>query len=215
MSLSPHPPRGLANQDLKDYFRNMSFMSQPTSPPALRDPRALRALAHPVRLTILEHLRSVGPATATECAEVTGQSPSACSYHLRALAKWDLVTESDGRDRRERRWASKGRFVIGDHDEPRGADVAAAEHQLTAQVLERATSRALAWMDASDDEPKAWRDVTVISNSALRITADELGDVLEKIEALLAPYAAGERQSSAPADSRRVHFHLSAVPSLS
>jgi len=191
----------------------MSFASHPTTPPALRDPRALRALAHPVRLAILEHLRSVGPATATECAEVTGQSPSACSYHLRALAKWGLVAESDGHNRRERRWASQGRFVIGDHDEPRGADVAAAEHQLTAQVLERAMARALAWMDASDDEPKAWRDVTVISNAALRITADELGAVLEQVEALLAPYAAGDRQADAPDGSRLVHVHLSAVPS--
>jgi DNA-binding transcriptional ArsR family regulator len=190
----------------------MSFASLPTTP-ALRDPRALRALAHPVRLAILEHLRSVGPATATECAEVTGQSPSACSYHLRALAKWDLVAESDGRDRRERRWASKGRFVIGDHDEPRGPDVAAAEHQLTAQVLQRATARALAWMDASDDEPKAWRDVTVISNAALRLTADELGRVLEQVEALLAPYGVDERKSDAPDGSRLVHLHLSAVPS--
>ena len=199
---------------MKDYFRNMSFTSQPTSPPALRDPRALRALAHPVRLAILEHLRTIGPATATECAEVTGQSPSACSYHLRALAKWDLVAESDGHDRRERRWASKGRFVISDHDEPRGADVAAAEHQLTAQVLQRATSRALAWMDASDDEPKAWRDVTMIGNSALRVTADELATVLEQVEALIAPYSVGERQSDVPDGSRIVHFTLSAVPSL-
>ena len=190
----------------------MSFASQPTTPPALRDPRALRALAHPVRLAILEHLRTVGPATATECAEVTGQSPSACSYHLRALAKWDLVTESDGRDRRERRWASKGRFVVGDHDEPRGPDVVAAEHQLVAQVLERATARALAWMDASDEEPKAWRDVTVISNTALRITADELATLLGQVEALLSPYAAGERQSDDPDDRRLVYFHLSAVP---
>ena len=192
----------------------MSFASLPTTP-ALRDPRALRALAHPVRLAILEHLRTMGPATATECAEVTGQSPSACSYHLRALAKWDLVAESAGRDRRERRWVSKGRFVIGDHDEPRGADVAAAEHQLTAQVLQRATARALAWMDASDDEPKAWRDVTVITNSTLRLTSDELGDVLEQIETLLAPYSADARQPDTPDESRLVHLHLSAVPSRS
>src|SRR4029078_10155050 len=114
-------------------------MSFATRSATLRDPRAMRALAHPARLAILERLSTDGPATATECAEVTGQSPSACSYHLRALAKWGLVAESDGRDRRERRWASQGRFVIGDHDEPRRADVAAAEHQLTAQVLQRAT----------------------------------------------------------------------------
>ena len=175
----------------------------------------MRALAHPARLAILEHLRSIGPATATECAEVTGQSPSACSYHLRALAKWGLVRESDGHDRRERRWASAGRFVIGDHEGPRRADVAAAEHQLTAQVLQRATERALAWMDNSDEEPKEWRDVSAISNAALRMTAQELGALVEQIDALIAPYVASERTSDLPEGSRIVHLHVSALPSLS
>src|SRR3954469_4067860 len=109
--------------------------------PALRDPRALRALAHPARLAILERLSSDGPATATECADVTGQSPSACSYHLRALARWGLVAESEGRDRRERRWAVTGPFVVGDHEAPRTPAVAAAEHALTGQVLARAGDR--------------------------------------------------------------------------
>ena len=53
------------------------------TPVEISDPRALRALAHPARLAILQHLVLDGPATATECAEVAGLSPSACSYHLR------------------------------------------------------------------------------------------------------------------------------------
>ncbi len=43
--------------------------------------------ANPARMTILEHLGANGPATATECAELVGLSPSATSYHLRALAR--------------------------------------------------------------------------------------------------------------------------------
>src|SRR3954451_6663546 len=141
----------------------MSF----TSSPALRDPRAMRALAHPARLAILERLSTDGPSTATECAEVTGQSPSACSYHLRALAKWGLVEETEGDDRRERRWRVLGPFVIGDHDGPRRADVAAAEHVLTAQVPDRASGRALDWLDRLDDESPEWRDAGRVSNSGL------------------------------------------------
>src|SRR3954469_5478808 len=99
-------------------------MSFTTAAPALRDPRALRALAHPARLAILERLSTEGPATATECAVTTGLSPSACSYHLRALARWGLVGETSVTDRRERRWEVLGPFVIGDHDEPRAADPA-------------------------------------------------------------------------------------------
>ncbi|HEX3492804.1 MAG TPA: winged helix-turn-helix domain-containing protein, partial [Streptosporangiaceae bacterium] len=65
----------------------------------------MRALAHPARLGLLEHLAETGPATATECAEVVGQSPSAVSYHLRVLARAGLVETAPGRgDGRERLW---------------------------------------------------------------------------------------------------------------
>ena len=65
----------------------------PENPLEISDPRALRALAHPARLSLLQHLVLDGPATATECAEVAGLSPSACSYHLRALARYGFVDE--------------------------------------------------------------------------------------------------------------------------
>src|SRR5215813_7313093 len=75
----------------------------------ITDPRALRALAHPARLAILQHLVLDGPATATECAEVAGLFPSACSYHLRALARYGFVEEdpSGGQDRRHRPWRAR------------------------------------------------------------------------------------------------------------
>ena len=58
----------------------------PGNPVELTDPRMMRALAHPARIAIWMHLGLNGPATATECAEIAGLSPSACSYHLRTLA---------------------------------------------------------------------------------------------------------------------------------
>src|ERR671935_277511 len=72
----------------------------------LTDPRAMRALAHPTRLALLDHLHAVEQATATECAAVVGESPSALSYHLRALAKWGFVEEGEGGVGRERPWSS-------------------------------------------------------------------------------------------------------------
>ena len=38
----------------------------------LTDPRTMRALAHPTRLTLLELLRHAGPMTATEAGECLG-----------------------------------------------------------------------------------------------------------------------------------------------
>jgi Helix-turn-helix domain len=63
----------------------------PGNPLLLTNPRIMRALAHPARIVIWQHLGLEGPATATECAAVAGLSPSACSYHLRTLAKYGFV----------------------------------------------------------------------------------------------------------------------------
>lgn len=72
----------------------------------ISDPQVMRALAHPARMAIMEHLGTLeGGATATECAEIAGLSPSATSYHLRELAKFGLVQQAPGRgDARERLW---------------------------------------------------------------------------------------------------------------
>jgi DNA-binding transcriptional ArsR family regulator len=56
----------------------------------LSDPRAIRALAHPARLALLEALLAGEELTATEAASVTGLSPSATSYHLKALERWGI-----------------------------------------------------------------------------------------------------------------------------
>src|SRR5215469_6918557 len=76
----------------------------PGNPARLTDPKMMRALAHPARIAIWTHIAMRGPTTATECAEVAGLSPSACSYHLRTLARYgfveeDLASAADGRQR--------------------------------------------------------------------------------------------------------------------
>ena len=71
----------------------------------------LRAMAHPARMALLGHLADSGPATATECADVVGLSPSAVSYHLRALARAGLVEAAPGRgDGRERLWRRSAEY---------------------------------------------------------------------------------------------------------
>ena len=70
----------------------------------LTDPRTMRALAHPVRLALLEALTHHGQLTATEAAEHVGESPSNCSFHLRQLAKYGFVEEAEGGTGRRRPW---------------------------------------------------------------------------------------------------------------
>src|SRR3954469_24187919 len=103
----------------------------PTSEPPPRmvvGTEALAALAVPARFAILNHLLSAGPRTATECAEVVGESPSNCSWHLRALAKVGLVERAptDG-DERRRPWrATAPVFPFAGHPGPAGGMAASA-----------------------------------------------------------------------------------------
>src|SRR4051794_23146766 len=65
-----------------------------TSYRRLSDPRELQALAHPVRIGIMELLTVSGPLTATELADMLDETPANCSWHLRKLAEHAFVDEA-------------------------------------------------------------------------------------------------------------------------
>ena len=68
------------------------------------DTGALRALAHPLRVQIYDILSQYGPQTASSLAERLGESTGSTSYHLRALAKHDLIREVTDRGTGRERW---------------------------------------------------------------------------------------------------------------
>jgi DNA-binding transcriptional ArsR family regulator len=77
--------------------------SRPEKKVEITDPKAIRALAHAARLEVISELYSTQSSrTATELAQQTGLTPSAMSYHLRALQKWGIVVPAEaGADARE------------------------------------------------------------------------------------------------------------------
>src|SRR4051794_41920037 len=75
-------------------------------PREVTDPMAMRALAHPVRLALIEALADAGTLTATEAGERVGESPANASFHLRQLAKYGFVEEA-GTQGRRRPWEVK------------------------------------------------------------------------------------------------------------
>lgn len=77
----------------------------------ITDPRALRAISHPARQRVLIELYSGETLTASEAAEICGLSPSAMSYHLRALEKAGIVERATSTDGRERPWRAAARSV--------------------------------------------------------------------------------------------------------
>ncbi|MFC7643028.1 ArsR/SmtB family transcription factor [Streptosporangium lutulentum] len=65
---------------------------------------ALKGLAHPVRLRLLELLDHHGPATATQLAAQTGENTGSTSYHLRILARHGLIEDVPERGKGKERW---------------------------------------------------------------------------------------------------------------
>lgn len=178
----------------------------------LSDPKALRAVAHPIRVELLGLLRRVGPLTATQAAERIGEVPASCSFHLRQLAKYGLVEEAGGGRGRERPWRAT---AISTEWSARGEDAAsdAAGAMLTRVVLERYFENAIEWVERQPAEPREWVESASIGDAAVHMTAAELREVEANFRALVEPYLqrleAGEEP---PAGSRPVHLISLAFP---
>ena len=176
----------------------------------LSDPRAIRALAHPARLAIIEALFSGDELTATECASVTGLSPSATSYHLKALARWGIVEAGQARaDGRDRPWKAKGRSIEVSSYVPRG--IVLAERAVLETFLDRNRALIAEFLDRQASEPPEWRDAAELASSDYWLTAEELAEVSRTLRSVLQPYK-DRRRGSRPDKSRRVRVVRVIVP---
>jgi predicted transcriptional regulator len=153
----------------------------------LTDPKALRALAHPVRLTLMGLLRTDGPLTATRAAELTGESSGSTSFHLRQLAKYGLIEEAAGGQGRERPWRAAEQFT----DLPavaRDPKVAAASSVLSGVIAEFYFANLRRWLATRDDEPEEWQRAEHFGDKLLYVTAAELAELRTGIEELVDEY---------------------------
>lgn len=173
--------------------------------PVITDPAVLAALAHPVRLDVLIYLMSDGPATASVCARAVGDTPSNCSYHLRVLAKHGLVEPEDSADGRERPWRA---IITGfSTADPRGRGTA----ELLAASVQRDQRLARDYLTHRDRVPAAWQDADAYFTYTVRVSPDELRDLVDRVDGLIRPLIAATRES-APDDAELVHIGLHAFP---
>jgi DNA-binding transcriptional ArsR family regulator len=178
----------------------------------LRDPRALRALAHPVRIQLLGLLRREGPLTASEAGRRIGESSGSASYHLRQLARFDLVEEAGAGKGRERPWRATALFTSWP-DVSEDEELEAASQEFSRFVLGRYVERLEAWIDRQPQEAPEWREAASIGDSLLYLTVDELAALRDALMELGEPYL--ERLGHPelrPAGSRPVSFIRIAIP---
>lgn len=153
----------------------------------ISDPRAMRALAHPLRIQLLEMLIALGSATATELAEELGQTPANCSFHLRKLAEFGYLERVDGATGREKPWRviDPTQDLAPDPDDP---DAVRASTAVGAAVRDWEFAR----MQASDGRtnPPAWRGATFQRGATMIVTPEEAKQISQGLAALLEPFHA-------------------------
>jgi predicted transcriptional regulator len=153
----------------------------------LRDPRALRALAHPIRLSLVGLLRVEGPLTATRAAQLLGESSASMSFHLRQLAKYGLVEEAGGGKGRERPWRATAMFT-NLPEVAENPDLAVATDLLSSVIAERYFEDVMRWLEARQAEPEEWQRAAQFGDTYLYVTPAELAALGEQTQQMVDQY---------------------------
>jgi len=176
----------------------------------------LRALAHPLRLQLLQVLYAEGPATASQLGRRLGESSGATSYHLRALHRAGMVEEAEQRNGRERWWQRAPERVMVPNSIPEDAsdgeraELQAAHAQIESILVERDEKALSRWMEIRYDLPLEWQDSQWIGNFRMWGTAAEVRQFVTTVLELAQPLR--KAPESRDSERREVHFTFRVLP---
>lgn len=188
----------------------------------ISDPQAIRALAHEARLEALEELySSQSTRTATELASRCGLTPSAMSYHLRALEKYGFVERSPSEgDGRERRWRAAANSLLVDslnHS-------AASKHAFIDVQLNTFRQRIFREVDAReaadaqlsaeppaplDTQSQKTRRPPVITTGMLFLNEEQFRDFSDRMYALIDEFEELNPAEQRNVDAQRAYYMVS------
>ena len=153
----------------------------------LTDPKAMRALAHPVRMALLELFDVTPTLTATQASEALGESPANCAFHLRTLAKYGFLEEVGGGRGRERPWRVVHRNLSLSTDKHKDPQTRIAAETLSAAWINRWLDRIRRAMTARS-WGEEWEPTVNASNNVRFLTADEATEVIAELRRVVDRY---------------------------
>ncbi|MEP6480971.1 MAG: helix-turn-helix domain-containing protein [Rhodoglobus sp.] len=187
----------------------------PAQPPEERqlDLESLKALSHPLRVSLLDALSTYGPFTASGLAERLGESSGATSYHLRQLERHGFVREVEGRGTGRERWWQ--RVPGGISVTAKGAgDSPAAKAATRSVVRQWDRSRAGLLTDfierGENELSPEWLANTAVTTFNVRVTSGQLHEIVTAWETFaksLDKYRGRDDPGSRP-----VQIHFNAFP---
>ena len=156
--------------------------------PSLMTARSLgatevRALAHPLRLRILDSLADGRSATASGFARELGESSGATSYHLRALAAAGMIVEDLEKRKGRERWWKRDPESFGLISSAPAADPEynAAVAQLEAAMVDRDEDalRRYVHQRRAGEHSDGWQESAFIGGWNVYATREEVEELSE------------------------------------
>ena len=192
------------------YAGGMTSRPDPTSRFIVTDVEALRVLSHPLRARILGVLRLEGEANASQLGRRLAESSGATSYHLRQLARFGFVEESEHQgSRRERVW--RARHALTTIDPLRftsGVDWEVLD-EVSALQLGRVVEQSERWIRRRAQASPEWASAAGFSDDVVRLTPAACAELHERLIALLAGLEADSGQQPG---AQWVSVFLAALP---
>jgi hypothetical protein len=178
----------------------------------LTDPKAMRAMAHPVRLSLLDLLKVHGTLTATRASELLGESPANCAFHLRTLAKYGFAEEAGGGKGRERPWRHVPQSIMIGGEDLEDPQAKLAADALGQALEDRWVQRAKQAMAVSDSLPEPWRGKARSSQTLAFLTPEELKRLAEEVYGVLERYRGDREAANRPEGSMPVELLFFGYP---
>ena len=158
------------------------------------DPKALRALAHPLRWQLIDLVGSEATVTATRCAEVLGESVANCSYHLGILGKYGYLRAGPpARSRQGESQMTAGLITREQEAWTRSRPTLDTEGtpwqpglQPKAFLRHELSTGQAAWLRSLRPGARPWRaaSLLVLSNTTW-MTAEDLRDITDQMKRLM------------------------------
>ena len=176
----------------------------------------LKALAHPLRVQIIEALSTYGPHTASTLGDRLGESSGATSYHLRQLEKHGFVREVADRGTGRERWWERvpGPIQIGSPEFDESAASRAASRVVMREWLHHREVGVRDIVDRGLEElALPWREAIALHSASLHVTAEQLAELNEAVIDLVSEYTVKYRGQRVPG-SRPVQVQYYGFPVL-
>lgn len=181
-----------------------------SSPHEINDLEVLKALAHPRRQRIVEHLALHGPVTSASLARDLGLNTGATSYHLRELAKHGFIEEVPEKAHGRERW---WRAVRGDRRFPphsrQSPEIRAVLDEMNRMSFD-ADFELFARFQAQRERMGEWADAAPYSRSVLRLTVAEVREFFEEYIKLVNRFKRDDEE--APEGARPIFARFLAFP---